>query len=133
MKKICVTLTLVSLIFTACDEEISGNSSVRGTWELDAKVEGMTGKVNQQSAGNGNILKFTETNFEKYQNGELSEKGTFKIIKDTSILTKKLGDRIIFNDIIDNIKEFINIREDKMVIYIDAYDSPSDIYKKQNK
>jgi hypothetical protein len=93
---------------------------ITGTWELRQAQTGMIPTINY-SAGNGNILKFTKTDYEIYSNDQLTKKGRYTITSDASVednvcLTIKAGEyttRIIY-DSDDVRKEFFQISNNRL-------------------
>jgi hypothetical protein len=69
-------------------ENIDISTSIAGTWELRQAQSGMTPTINY-SSGNGNILKFTATDYRFYSNGQFIKSGKYFIIKDTSVLASE--------------------------------------------
>ena len=120
-------LSFVIFILTACKKTELKNScacstSIVGKWELRQSQAGMIPTINYPAA-NGNILVFTETNFEFYANGQLIDSGQYTMTGDPSVrtevcLTIKQGEfenRIVYNGLYNAQKIFFNISGNKLV------------------
>jgi hypothetical protein len=92
-------------LFDSCkkdtiNQNADNSSSIVGNWELRIDQTGMTPTINYAS-GNGNILKFTATDYQVYNNGQLVKSGKYAIIKDTTALAGECLDinlsRIIYD------------------------------------
>ncbi|PSR56185.1 hypothetical protein AHMF7605_23110 [Adhaeribacter arboris] len=92
------------------------DNTLTGTWELRSVVGGLMVHP-KYTPGNGNILKFEDTNYSKYSNGQLTKNGTYTLISGKSF-NGELMERIIYDD--DDINasmQFLEIRNGKLTIY----------------
>lgn len=77
------------LLFSACTKDDSGNdsnvisTSLTGTWEM-RQVFGMAG-IKNYAAGNGNVLRFTDTSYELYTDNKFTRKGRYTTTPDTTV------------------------------------------------
>ena len=81
MKYLVVIICLagITVFFDSCKRsggrsDITNFPSILGTWELKQAQNGMI-PTTDYAPGNGNILKFSDSVYEKYTNGNLSKKG----------------------------------------------------------
>jgi hypothetical protein len=84
MKKIlifCVLIAAVAGINTGCKKESNTTISIKGKWEL-RQISGMLST--NYTPGNGAIVKFTSTGYERYQNSQLTESGTYVLVPDNT-------------------------------------------------
>src|SRR6185295_7489607 len=62
-------------------------TSIIGSWEL-RKVQNGMGPIVDYPSGNGNILKFSNSSYEKYENDTLVKSGQYTIIEDNSVVAE---------------------------------------------
>jgi hypothetical protein len=130
---ICVVL------FAACHKESSKVAeSFTGTWEL-RKIYG-EGPVLNYEAGNGNILKCTDSTYEIYKSDSLIKSGIYKIVEDTSVATNvcrgfepgEYAHRIIYdND--DSMKQYFQITGNTLSIVFGCFAIDSGIFNDYEK
>jgi hypothetical protein len=80
-------------------------------------------------AGNGNILKFNDSAFQRFSNNQLIESGIFTLIKDTTfeesvclvLPAGQFSNRIVYNGKYDSIKVFIQIANNKLTFISGCY------------
>jgi len=122
------------VFFVACKKDSAENkadshTSIIGTWELRQTNAAMNPLATNYAPGNGNILKFTEQNYEAYKNGQLVRRGAYAIVPDTSVETNvclifpegHFENRIDLADTIIAIKQFIQISNDTLSIIAGCY------------
>ncbi|OAQ41568.1 hypothetical protein A5893_00170 [Pedobacter psychrophilus] len=136
MKNILFVMLLTSFsILYSCEKDNQKveiiAEQIQGSWELKTTVNGSTGKSENFPKGNGNILDFTNLNYKIYSNGTLLKNGTFKIVKEESILTKEIVDKIIYDNESNSVKISVKIENEKLVYTVDAFDGPSSIYERK--
>ena len=102
--------------------------SIVGDWELrQTSAAMMPGEVNH-AVGNGTILKFSGTNYEKYANGQLVKSGQYAIIPDATVeksvclvyAKNKFANRIEY-DGNDSDKVFFQISGNKLTFVSGCY------------
>lgn len=113
MKHLLNKLTILLLLsfFISCKKDNQDNlPNPSGTWEASKEIGGDS-QGSTYSPGNGNVFKFTDSTFKKYQVGQLIDSGTYNIIKETNedfkyrlILNSNYNSQL-FIKVIDN--EFI--------------------------
>jgi hypothetical protein len=82
-----------------------------GKWEASRDVGGeYQGTV--FNPGNGNIFEFTRDSFRKYENGQLTDSGSYTIFKETY---KTFSYRVIFNNDF-NSKYYIQVTGGNLII-----------------
>ncbi len=121
--------TIGLLIISSCSKEkVTVNLS--GNWELRVAYNGLGGSTNYP-AGNGYISRFTFDTYEVDSVGKIISSGTYKIIPDKSYITGKTENRIIYDNNTNDIRTFIQLSNDTLSFFIDAYDAGSSSYVKQ--
>ncbi len=107
----------------------AGQPSIVGTWTLSESSGGMRPGVAKHPPGNGNNLKFTATDFETYEAGQLVKKGKYTIVNDTTVeksvcMVLPRGEftkRIIYNSDTTADKVFFKIEGDKLTFISGCY------------
>jgi hypothetical protein len=120
-----VTLLSSALItfFAACEKNNRDISpSITGEWEL-LRISGSRPVINYPS-GNGNVIKFTNSSYESFENGRLVKTGTYTIVEDASVQAsvclvlpqEKYRNRIIYDNDYNATKKFIDVSSDTLSI-----------------
>ncbi len=92
-----ITLLFILIILSCKKEKVHANqSSIIGKWELSRRWGTLAGIDESFPAGNGAILEFSDNNFYRYSNAQLTQTGTYTIVEDTMSFTVH-GKRITFN------------------------------------
>lgn len=127
-----ILFLLIAGCCVACNKEsnIPVSDSLIGTWELRMDINGMTGHVTHHKAGNDTIIKFTSNTYESRAKGKLIKSGTYVVKRDTFSLDHTLKNKIIYDDIPDNISTFFGISDNQLSFIIDAYDAPGVVYER---
>ena len=141
MKRVLFSILLGGLILIqlACRKDNINNNnitltSIIGSWELSRESIGMAQTGINYPSGNGNILKFTDSRFQIFANGQLVKSGQYKIIRDSSVATElcivvptdQYRNRIIYNNNLfhnnhfDN-KIFVQVSENKLTFRSGCY------------
>ena len=85
MKTLRPLLVLFIALFTvsACKKEKEESDELRlvGEWEIRSSVGGLSPST-QFPEGNGKILKFSETGYQRLENGQVIKSGTYEIIEE---------------------------------------------------
>lgn len=125
-------LIMICAVIAGCESDTAETNPLKiaGTWELKTAINGMTGAPTDYPPGNGKQLKFTATNYEVYDSGKLVKSGTYQIISETMLITHSKGNRIIYDDEKDSIRNFFDLKDNTLMLSIDAYDAPSTVYIK---
>ena len=121
-----ISLGAITIFFGSCKKNESkvdniNSNSIAGTWELRQAQRGMIGTI-EYSPGNGDILKFSDSGYENYTNGNLIKSGHYILIRDTSveaevglvIPTGQFTNRIILNSDFTSRKTFIEVLNNKL-------------------
>ena len=121
-----ICLGAINIFFGSCKKDIAkvdniNANSIVGTWELRQAQNGMIPTI-EYSPGNGNILKFSDSAYENFTNGNLIKSGHYMLIRDTSVeaeigLVIPIGqftNRIIFDSDFTSRKTFIEISNNKL-------------------
>lgn len=131
-----VLLTTFTTFFTGCKKDSTAtNNPITGSWELVKEQSGRTPAINY-NAGNGNILKFTHTNYEAFANGQLKRNGTYMIVHDTSadselclvLPADQYQDRIIYDGDTTH-KVFMQISRDTLSFLSGCFASDAGVYQ----
>lgn len=122
------------VFFIACKKDNTENDakssvSIVGTWELRQTTAAMNPLATNYGPGNGNILKFTDQNYEAYKNGQLVRRGAYAIVPDTTVEINvclifpegHFENRIDLADTVIAIKQFIQISNDTLSIIAGCY------------
>ncbi|MDB5246638.1 MAG: hypothetical protein JWQ40_1032 [Segetibacter sp.] len=133
MKRLISIIAFASLVslFPACGKDNSTNNAetrIIGSWELRQSSGGMRAATDYPAA-NGNILKFTGSNYESFTDGQLVKRGTYSIVSDTTVeasvcLVLPAGEfrnRIIYDNDDQSTKVFIQITGNKLSIISGCY------------
>jgi hypothetical protein len=116
-------------LFASCkksSDPYPGNSII-GNWEMYISYGGFGGQT-VLKPGNGNVLKFQPTTYKIYSGGALIRSGQYKIIKDSFYMGAKIADRIIYDNEDNAVRTFIEVSNNHLRLFIDAYDAPSAEY-----
>jgi hypothetical protein len=87
---LAICFGIFMIYFESCKKDSSGknpsiSTSIIGTWELRKTSGGMMPGEKTYPQGNGNILKFTGTSYEAYENGQLADSGKYTISEDATV------------------------------------------------
>jgi len=112
-------LIWVSLFFicavVSCKKE-SDDSRIIGEWEIRSYAGGLLPSA-QFPAGNGQVLKFTATDYVQIKDGQILKSGTYKIIEE------KFWEgnyRIIFDEDLQALPTYLKISDNKLTIFTGA-------------
>src|SRR5204862_2051954 len=105
------------------------SNSIVGSWELRKTTGAMDPSPTNYAPGNGNILKFTNGNYEKYSNGVLVSSGPFTIVADPTVeqsvcLVFPSGEfvsRIVYDNNNTAPKEFLKISNSRLIFVSGCY------------
>jgi hypothetical protein len=125
MRRILMTtffFTLTTLATSCKKVSDSVATSIEGNWEL-LRVSGSRALI-RYPAGNGNMLKFSASNYETYENNRLVKAGTYKIVEDASaesavclvLREREYTNRIIYDNDTNPPKKFMQITADTLSI-----------------
>jgi len=133
MKKILTrSLCMLLLLSVISCKKKSAESTLNGTWEL-RYIEGIqiAGADPNFKAGNGNVLKFSESNYERYADHKLIDSGTFTFQKEEVRINNSKSN---FSVLLKNKeKVYINLAGKKLVVFYGqiAADGVENHYEKQ--
>ena len=74
-------MAVIIILGTACKKDKTAGFSIAGKWEL-RQVSGMI--ATDYPPGNGNILQFSASGYQKYQNGQVMQGGSYTITDDAT-------------------------------------------------
>lgn len=122
-----ICFVVLVLTVTCCNKQkktVQDDAALRllGTWELREVQAGMT-PIAQHPAGNGNQYRFAETTYEKFENGNLQKSGTYRVVRDTTVVAEvglvlpagQFTNRIVFDSNLDTEKTFFGFESGKLV------------------
>ena len=128
------------LVQLACSKDnVTNNnltlSSIIGSWELNKEQLGMLPL--SYSPGNGNILKFTDSEFQIFANGQLVKRGPYRITKDNTVATEvclviptdQYRNRIIYDNNFFETKIFVQVSENKLTFLSGCFAYDAGNYK----
>ena len=123
---VSIWLIAITVLSGSCKKDASKKDTgdtnrIIGSWELRQAQHGMIPTVDYAS-GNGNIIKFSVSGYEKYTNGNLIKSGQYDLIVDNSVETEvglvissgQFTRRIIFDRDLTAPKTFIEVANNKM-------------------
>jgi hypothetical protein len=128
------------ILFSSCKKDPASSRSLIGTWELRQAQTGMIPNIDYPR-GNGNMLIFSESSYDKYTNSSLVKSGTYTLVRDDSVeasvglvVTRgQFKNRIIFDNDLVSPKTFIEVSNDKLTVlsgYFPLDDGSYLIYEK---
>lgn len=114
----CILLT----IFNSCKKSDNYNKTIVGNWEL--KQTFASNGTHSYAKGNGNILKFTNSNYEIYRMGSLTKTGDYILVPDTTVQfsvclilpSSQYKNRIVFDGKEDTRKTFVKTSENELAV-----------------
>jgi len=102
--KLLLALIVSFPVFTGCTKNHSGGratdpvtTDLKGAWELRSRVGGFAPNTTY-SPGNGNLVKFTDSTFEKHSNGQIISQGIYSISQGNNPETGLPAKRINYPD-----------------------------------
>lgn len=130
-----LTLTLITIVvlLSACDKSENAPKPfadvITGTWELRHISSAMNPEIGNFNPGNGNILKFGISEYEKYDAGQLVKKGEYAIVPDPTVESSvcllfpvgQFTNRIVYDNGNAAQKQFIEIDKNRLVIVSGCY------------
>ena len=147
MRNIIGSIFFVSLtiFFIACKKDNTSSyrnisASIEGSWELQQAQTGMIPLINYP-AGNGDILKFINSEYQVFLNGQLIRIGSYTIVGDTSVEAEvclvlssdQYKNRIIYDSSYNEGKVFIQISNDKLDFLSGCFAYDAGIYKEYTR
>jgi hypothetical protein len=120
MKMLFVFFTII--IFACNKNNRDYATGIEGNWELRRITGGRP--QTDYPAGNGNLLKFTNTTYQTFENGRLVKTGIYTIVEDASAQTslclvlspEQYKNRIIYDNDYNATKKFFQISNDTLTI-----------------
>lgn len=127
-----LTILCAVLFFFSCkDEEAKIINTLEGTWELSSGTDGFTGRTTNYPSGNRTYYVFSGNKYQYFTQNNLTKSGTFNITQEVTITTKEKGNRIIFDNDPNQIRSFVNVKDDSLAFFIDAFDGSGAVYVKK--
>jgi len=124
MRYFIATVYLVAniIFFIGCKKDGGSSNPIIGTWELRQIQADMP--TIDYSPGNGNLLIFSGSGYEKYTNGNLVKSGHYVLVSDASaeatvglvIPPGQFTNRIIFDDDLVSSKTFVDISNNRLTL-----------------
>ena len=112
------------------ESNVPVSDSLIGTWELRADVNGITGHVTNHKAGKDTIITFTSNTYESRAKGKLVKSGTYIVKRDTFYLDHTMKNKIIYDNLPNDISTFFEISNNQLSFIIDAYDAHGVTYQR---
>jgi hypothetical protein len=118
LKYFIISLFVVTSILTGCKKEQVLPQALIGKWELrDVSGSQVSNKPSALKAGNGDIIEFSDSQFQHFQNGKIISSGTYILIKDsTKIDGTEYADALIYNK--ENLKWYVKVSGSKLMMSI---------------
>jgi hypothetical protein len=133
MKQGMLLFGLAGLLFFTNGCKKDSLSSIQGVWEL-RQAKGMV--LVNYPPGNGKKIKFDGNHYERSDNGQITQSGTFVIVTDGSVSEStclkidagRYRKRIIYDNSTPNVKIFLEIEGNKLnfISGCFAYDAGSE-------
>ena len=134
MKTFILFVFVATALLAGCKKEKALPQSLIGKWE-ERHVSGGQAQVPNTSpntkAGNGYIIEFSETGFQRSQNGEITSQGTYKLMKDSVNIDGTIyNDALLFNN--ESLKRYVKVSGNKLMISIGsiAFDGMTVTYQR---
>ena len=135
MKPIFFVLLFCSLLLLSfsCKKSSSNKpgyaETIVGSWELRQTSAAMNPTVGTFAPGNGNIIKFTPTEYEIYNGAQLVKKGQYTIVPDPTVESSvcllfpvgQFTNRIIYDGDTTSNKTFLQITNNRMAFVAGCY------------
>lgn len=131
------TLALVQI---SCRKDNVNNNnltltSIIGSWELNKEQLGMLPV--SYSPGNGNILKFTDSEFQIFSNGQPVKSGQYRIVEDGTVATEvclviptdQYRNMIIYDNNFFDTKIFVQVSENMLTFLSGCFAYDAGNYK----
>jgi hypothetical protein len=120
---VVICLATIILFYSGCKKDLAGSVSVAGTWELRHAQNGMIPTIDY-APGNGNMLIFSESGYEKYETGNLVKSGHYKVVQDGSaeaelglvIPSGQFTNRIILDNDFTSPKIFFEVSNNNLTL-----------------
>jgi hypothetical protein len=140
-----VFFVTLNIFFIACKKDNAKNNSdistsIVGSWELRQAQTGMIPTINYPS-GNGDVLKFTNSDYQVFSNNQLIKSGLYTIVEDTSaenevclvIAANQFRNRIIYDGNSIERKIFIQISNNKLTFLTGCFALDGGSYKEYER
>src|SRR6476620_199460 len=116
--KLLISIFLLFILFTGCRKYNGCSDSddlaiLKGKWELRSRMGGMAPGGNYQP-GNGNLINFSDSTYEKWYNGQITVKGTYTISQGNNPETGTMMKKINYEGGFEEYFEFVN---NQLVLY----------------
>ena len=120
---IVICLATITLFLNGCKKDPAGSVSIAGTWELRQAQNGMIPTIDY-APGNGNMLIFSGSGYDKYESGNLVKSGHYKVVEDGSaeaevglvVPSGQFTNRIIFDNDFTSPKVFLEVSNNKLTL-----------------
>lgn len=129
-----------ALVQISCRKDNVNNNnltltSIIGSWELNKEQLGMLPV--SYSPGNGNILKFTDSEFQIFSNGQPVKSGQYRIVEDGTVATEvclviptdQYRNRIIYDNNFFDTKIFVQVSENRLTFLSGCFAYDAGNYK----
>jgi hypothetical protein len=131
------------MFFIACKKDNinkQSGDSISGTWELEQAQTGMIPAINYPP-GNGDILKFTDSDYQVFSNNQLIKSGVYTIDEDASVQSEvclalpadEYRNRIIYDNDYTSHKVFIQMSNNTLIFLSGCFAFDAGVYKKYTK
>jgi len=127
-RTLLIGLLVYLLVLASCRKNSSASltSQLVGQWELRTLYGGQVPGIDLNFiGGNGNIWKFTNSGFERYDNGQSTGSGTYTLTKANTFNSGVPEDAFILNQD-PTLKFHFDIIKDTLTIYVGSI--PADGY-----
>lgn len=112
---------IILFVAAGCDKEQSLENKLSGSWELRHIKGGFrpVGDPSDYPAGNGRIIIFEGDSFQTFYNGNLSNSGTYSIVKEKANPNgDELSYKIVYQGNLRQPDAFFKVSSKKLVLYV---------------
>lgn len=124
---------MLAALLTGCKKDKASSHSVVGKWEL-RNILGVqiANMPSVYKAGNGNIIEFTDTEFQNIQNGKTISKRTYVIVDASADIDGNSYSKALIYDNNEHSKWYFKISGDKLTMSVGpmASDGVTTTYQK---
>jgi hypothetical protein len=121
MQKIVLAVLLLAAWMGCKKSSSHPGQTITGNWELRKTNSASMGEK-EYPAGNGRLLRFTETGYQRYTNGQLEKTGAYRLVEDVTATASVCLDfaetrfrhRIIYDNDTSSVKVFVEVQADTL-------------------
>jgi len=119
MKNFIFPILMIAALLAGCKKDKEASSqSIIGKWEFRSMTGGqVAGSPSTVKAGNGNIIEFTDTEYQNTRNGTVVSKKTYVVVKDSANIDgTSYSNALIYDN--ESLKWYFSRNGDKLMLSI---------------